>query len=770
MYVLRLMRLPLIEMLGGKCMHDNIKTRKKLTVMDTYTNRVFYIGMLIAPSACQCAGLTYTLLKILGYFPMIPWMEMITFDLSCLLYLLTGIYFVKTGIGIDGVVIPKKLNYGKIYLVLIMFTQFNFILYMVPSEDFWGFAFFFVILTAFFIDVRMVVACSIEISISLVVSWIFRGNVLLPVQDEYFVPNFVNRTVCVILSLPTLCLLVYLVEHYLVTAKNEEIKENNAQMEQMLKNEIEQKNMIEEALAIAKQANQAKTLFLANMSHDIRTPMNAIIGFSAIAAGQIDDKERVEDCIDKIQIAGNHLLGLINDILDMSRIESGKVALQEEEDNISDIIHDTVNMIQNQMKEKKINFQVDVHEITNEFIIVDAMKLNRIFNNILGNAMKFTPEGKSVTFSIRQKKEAPNGFGSYEFCIKDTGIGMSEEFIKKIFEPFEREQSVTQTKIEGTGLGMAITKNLVDMMGGVITVHSKKGEGTEFVIDMPLRLSQRKEVMEDSVVFKDLRLLVIDDELDYIENITFMLDQLGVSADWTTSAKDAVLRAKKSEKMGKPYEVYIVDMLMPDMDGLETIKQLRSEIGDDVPIILLSAYDLVDIEQEAKKTGVTCFCTKPLFKSDLVRVLKKTRVCNAGMIEQEEKSIQVQNLNGKHVLLVEDTLLNQKLAIMVLEERGAKVTLAQDGKEAVEIFGKSGEGTYDLILMDIMMPKMDGYQATRIIRAMDRQDAKQIPIIAMTANAFDEDKRSSVEAGMNAHISKPFKNDTLDKVLGSYIK
>lgn len=533
--------------------------------------------------------------------------------------------------------------------------------------------------------------------------------------------------------------------------------------------EQKQKEMLEEALLNAKQANKAKTIFLSNMSHDIRTPMNAIIGFSGIAVNSIDDKEKVKDCLDKIQYASGHLLNLINDVLDMSRIESGKVALQEEEENLSELIHSVVNIMRPQMQDRNIFFTVDTFEITNEMIIVDAIKLNRILINILGNALKFTPSGNSVSFNIRQKKDAPEGFACFEFRIKDTGKGMSEEFVQRIFEPFEREIDTTNSRVEGTGLGMAITKNIVDMMGGVISVNSKLAEGTEFIIDLPLRLSRMEENTISDVFLQDLRVLVIDDELESIENIVFLLDQLKIRTDWTTSTQEALLRAKQAIEKNDPFQIFIVDMLMPNIDGIETTKKIREKFGNEVPIILLSAYDWVDVEETAKAAGVSSFCSKPLFKSDLFRVLRKSNIVNTAIPKEETKDTGITDLSNKHILIVEDTPLNQQLMIYLLKQRNAKISLANNGVEAVDLFTNSSEGTFDLIFMDIMMPKKNGLETTQEIRAMDRADAKSIPIIAMTANAFEDDKRNSMEAGMNAHISKPFKPEALDVLLRKYL-
>lgn len=546
-----------------------------------------------------------------------------------------------------------------------------------------------------------------------------------------------------------------------------------ADVTEQMEEEQRKKEILEEALTNAKQANQAKSAFLANMSHDIRTPMNAIIGFSGIAASSVEDKERVSDCIGKIQSSANHLLNLINDVLDMSRIESGKIALQEEEKNISDLIHDVVNIIRPQMQDRDINFMVDAIEIRNEMVMVDSVKLHRILINILGNALKFTEPGEKVMFTIYQKKSAAQGFAAFEFRIRDTGRGMSEDFVKKIFEPFEREENSTVSKVQGTGLGMAITKNMVDQMGGVISVKSQLGFGSEFIIDLPMRIAEDDDEIKD-VCLKDLRVLVIDDSLDDIEHITFLLKQTEADVEWTTSADEAFLRIKQADEKQNPFKAFIVDMRMPSVDGIETTKRIREKYGDDVPIILLSSYDWVDVEESAKEAGVNAFCSKPLFKSDLIRALRKTTQISSKEKEEQKKAeeavkMEKADLTGKHILLAEDVPLNQQLITYLLKERGATTTLAKDGVEVVKAFEESAPNTFDLIFMDIMMPNKNGLDATRDIRALDRQDAKTIPIIAMTANAFEDDKRNSMEAGMNDHISKPFKPETLDSKLREYL-
>ena len=541
---------------------------------------------------------------------------------------------------------------------------------------------------------------------------------------------------------------------------------SNVNME--IRHEMEQRKLVENALAQAQHANSAKTTFLSNMSHDMRTPMNAIIGFSAIAANHIDNPERVKDCLEKITSSSAHLLSLINDILDMSRIESGKMQLQEKECNLPELLHTLVNIIQPQAKAKQLDFSVDTFDVANEDIYTDPLKLNQIFINILGNAVKFTPVGGAVSFRIRQKPCVVKGYGTYEFSIKDTGIGMSDEFIEHIFEPFERENSTLKSGIEGTGLGMAITKNLVDIMGGTITVNSEKGKGSEFVIVLDIKLPENSDTSQNVVELEGLRALVVDDDFDTCDSVTRMLGQIGMRSEWTTSAREAVQRVRKAHDEKDPFHTYILDLNMPEQSGIEIARRIRRTVGDDVPIIILTAYDWSDVENEAKEAGVTTFCSKPLFLSDLKSTLLKANHL-AG--EQAEKiSLHDIDFTGKRVLLVEDNELNREIAAEILQETGFKVEVAVDGSEAVSMVEKSEEYYYDIILTDIQMPVMNGYEEVTAIRGMKRSDIAAMPIIAMTANAFEEDKALALKCGMNGHVAKPLDINTLFQVLHEHLK
>ena len=535
-----------------------------------------------------------------------------------------------------------------------------------------------------------------------------------------------------------------------------------------IRREMEQRKLLEYALAQAQHANAAKTTFLSNMSHDIRTPMNAIMGFSTIAASHIHNTERVKDCLEKIMSSSAHLLSLINDILDMSRIESGKMELQEKECNLSELLHTMVNIIQPQAKAKQLDFSVDSFDVTDEDMYTDPLKLNQILINILGNAVKFTPVGGSVSFRIRQKPCAATGYGTYEFVIKDTGIGMSSEFVEHIFEPFERESSTLKSGIEGTGLGMAITKNLVDLMGGTIRVSSEKGKGTEFVILLDMKLQDKNDARQNVAALEGLRVLVVDDDFDTCDSVTNMLGQIGMRSEWTTSAREAVLRARKSYDEQDPFHTYILDLNMPEQSGIEIARKLRKTVGDDIPIIILTAYDWADVESEAQNAGISAFCSKPLFMSDLKNVLLKAHRLMEESAAKEDYTNQ--DFSGKRVLLVDDNELNREIATEILQEAGFIVEAAVDGAAAVHMVEQSEEYYYDIILTDIQMPVMDGYEEVIAIRGLKRKDVAALPIIAMTANAFEEDKALALKCGMNAHIAKPLDINAVFKILCEQLK
>ena len=508
------------------------------------------------------------------------------------------------------------------------------------------------------------------------------------------------------------------------------------------------------AVEKAESANRAKSTFLSNMSHDIRTPMNAIIGFTTLALSNIDDTDRVKDYLGKTLASSNHLLSLINDVLDMSRIESGKIHLEEVEVNLSDVLHDLKTIVSGQIYAKQLELYMDAMDVTDEDVYCDKTRLNQILLNLLSNAIKFTPAGGTVSVRVRQLAGKVRGCGQYEFRIKDNGIGMSQEFAQKIFEPFERERTSTVSRIQGTGLGMAITKNIVDMMGGTIEVQTAQGKGTEFTVCVPMRAQTEQRPVEKITELEGLKALVVDDDFNTCDSVTKMLVKVGMRAEWTLSGKEAVLRARRSIEMSDAYHAYIIDWRLPDMNGIEVTRQIRS-LHDDTPIIILTAYDWSDIEVEAKAAGVTAFCSKPMFMSDLRETLMSALGQKPADAVQRLLPEKNADFKGKHILLVEDNELNREIAQEILQEYGFLVDTAENGAVAVEKVSTAAPGSYDLVLMDVQMPIMDGYTATRKIRALDDPARAKLPILAMTANAFDEDRRNALESGMNGFLSKP---------------
>lgn len=530
-----------------------------------------------------------------------------------------------------------------------------------------------------------------------------------------------------------------------------------------------EKAVLEERLIKAENAERAKTMFLSNMSHDIRTPMNAIIGYTTLAASNIENKERIRDYLSKILSSSNHLLSLINDILDMSRIESGRVDIEETECSLPDVLHDLRNILLSQMHSKQLDFYIDTIDVIDEDVYCDKLHLNQVLLNLLSNAIKFTPAGGSVSLIIKQLHGAPEGYASYEMRVKDTGIGMSEEFIRHVFEPFERENNSTVSGIQGTGLGMAIAKNIIDMMGGKINVKSEQGKGTEFILTLDFRLVGERKQVEVIKELEGLRALVVDDDYNICDSVTKMLVQLGLRADWTMSGREAVLHAKQAKELADDFSAYIIDWQMPDLNGIEVVRRIRYEIGEDIPIIILTAYDWSEIENEAREAGVTAFCTKPIFLSTLRDTLHES----IGKVKPKDVMPAIPEVSvsvvGKRILLVEDNEINCEIASEILTSSGILIETAKDGAQAVEMVSKSKPGYYDLILMDVQMPIMNGYEATRKIRNLEDSSLSSIPIIAMTANAFNEDKAAAIESGMNDHVAKPFDVNTLFETIEKYI-
>ncbi len=526
---------------------------------------------------------------------------------------------------------------------------------------------------------------------------------------------------------------------------------------------------LSEAVRAAETANRAKSTFLSNMSHDIRTPMNAIIGFTTLAVSNIDDKKRVRDYLGKILSSSNHLLSLINDILDMSRIESGKIHLEETEVSLSDVLHDLKTIISGQIYAKQLDLYMDAMDVTNEDVYCDKTRLNQVLLNLLSNAVKFTPAGGTISVRLKQFPGTVKDSGLYEIRVKDNGIGMSAEFVKKIFSPFERERTSTVSRTQGTGLGMAITKNIVDMMGGTIEVQTEQGKGTEFIVRLPFRIQFKQHHTEKIAELEGLKALVVDDDFNTCDSVTKMLVRIGMRSEWTLSGKEAVLRARQSMELGDAFHAYIIDWRLPDMNGIEVTRQIRS-LGDDTPIIILTAYEWSDIEVEARAAGVTAFCAKPMFMSDI----RDTLMIAIGQMQAETEDTRPlasgSDFRGRCILLVEDNELNSEITVEILNGYGCQVDTAVNGAEAVKKIKNSKPGDYDLVLMDVQMPVMNGYEAARQIRALNDPALAGITILAMTANAFDEDKKKALECGMDGFLTKPIVIDELIGVLQKNLK
>ena len=510
---------------------------------------------------------------------------------------------------------------------------------------------------------------------------------------------------------------------------------------------------LSEAVAAAEAASRAKSTFLSNMSHDIRTPMNAIIGFTTLAVSNIDNQERVKDYLTKTLSSSRHLLALINDILDMSRIESGKLQLEETEVNLPEMLHDIKTIVGGQVHAKQLELYMDALDVADEDVYCDRTRMGQILLNLLSNAIKFTPAGGTVSVRVRQLAGTVRDCAQYEFRVRDNGIGMSPEFAQKIFEPFERERTSTVSRIQGTGLGMAITRNIVEMMGGTIKVQTEKNRGTEFIICLPLRVQTGTRREEKIAELAGLKALVVDDDFNTCDSVAKLLTRVGMRAEWTLSGREAVLRARQSIELGDPCRAYIIDWRLPDMNGIEVTRQIRS-LNDDTPIIILTAYDWSDIEVEAKAAGVTAFCSKPMFLSDL----RDTLLTAIGHTQTEVQDIlpgKNADFRGRHILLVEDNELNREIAVAILHEYGFLVDTAENGAVAVEKIRTSDPGRYDLVLMDVQMPVMDGCTATRRIRALKDPARAAVPIVAMTANVFEEERKRAFDCGMNGFLSKP---------------
>lgn len=528
----------------------------------------------------------------------------------------------------------------------------------------------------------------------------------------------------------------------------------------------EQSEQLKEALDFAEKANQAKSDFLARMSHDIRTPMNAIVGMTAIAGAHVDDKERVLDCLNKITGASKLLLSLINEVLDMSKIESGRLKLSDDELNIGELLQDLIIMMQPEIRSKQHQLDIHLMGMQHENVIGDMQRIKQVLMNILSNAIKYTPDNGRILIRINEKSSR-DGIGYYEFVFEDNGRGMKPEFLSRICQPFERADDQDIAGIQGTGLGMSISHKIVQMMGGDILIESEYGKGSRFTINMPLRL--REQDVPEAIGVPGMSILVVDDDRIACQGTCNCLEEIGVQCDWVCSGEEAVEIARKRSEKNNAYFAIIMDLKMPGLNGIETTQLLRTAVGPDIPIIILSAYDVEEYESDAKKAGANGFITKPLFKSKLIQVLKR-------FIDKENvrghitpTKLSDADFSGKRILLVEDNELNLEIAVEIIGSTGVSIDTAVNGLEAVNKVSQSPEGFYQMILMDVQMPVMDGYEATRRIRTLGRADVSGMPIIAMTANAFSEDVTNALEAGMNYHLAKPIDIIALMAVLDKYL-
>lgn len=521
---------------------------------------------------------------------------------------------------------------------------------------------------------------------------------------------------------------------------------------------------LEKARQAALEANKAKSEFLANMSHDIRTPMNAIVGMTAIATAHIDDRKQVQNCLRKITLSSKHLLGLINDVLDMSKIESGKLTLTTEQISLKEVVEGIVNIMQPQVKTKKQTFDIHIENILTENVWCDGVRLNQVLLNLLSNATKYTPERGSIQLSLSEEK-SPKGENHVRVHIrvKDNGIGMSPDFLKKIYESYSRADGVRVSKTQGTGLGMAITKYIVDAMEGTIDIQSEPDKGTEFFLTFDF---EKAVTVEMNMVLPSWNMLVVDDDELLCKTAMDTLKAIGIKAEWTLSGEKAIELVNQHHRTRDDYQIILLDWKLPGMNGIQVAKEIRRNLGDDVPILLISAYDWSEFEAEAREAGISGFISKPLFKSTLYHALRQ-------YMDIETKHDQALNqkidLSGRRILLAEDNELNWEVASELLSDLGVELDWAEDGQICLNKFQKSPEGYYDAVLMDIRMPHMTGYEAAKAIRELNRPDALSIPIIAMSADAFSDDIKHCLECGMNAHIAKPIDVIELTRLLKRYL-
>ena len=535
---------------------------------------------------------------------------------------------------------------------------------------------------------------------------------------------------------------------------NRRLEENYKTIERQRQELQTKQGQLQDALKMAQAANRAKTTFLSSMSHDIRTPMNAIIGFTGLAASHIDDKEHVKEYLKTIGESSEHLLSLINDVLDMSRIESGKMELVEKPESLADILHSLRDIVRADVRARHHHFTIDALDIRDEHVRCDKLRLNQLLFNLVSNAIKYTPPGGTISLHIAQKPATEPGRARFEFRCRDNGIGMDEEFAARVFDPFERARNSTVSGIQGTGLGMAIAKNIVDMMGGTIAVASKKGEGTEFTVTLDFRVPDRKPADPAIPELHDQPALVVSGDATSCQSLAGMLRDAGLRSDWCLSTEEAAARAAATLGRGDPIKLCVVDCLAPGINGRETVRRLRGVLGPDAAVIVVTADDWMDIETEARAAGVTGFLSQPVFPSDLHKVLLQTcgRACPVRIKKTKAPD---PSLAGKKILMVDDSHLNLKIGVLLLREKGATVDTAANGQLALDAIREKGTSWYDIIIMDVQMPVMDGYEATAAIRSLPGGD--KLKIIAYSANAFEEDKEKSLRAGMDGHLTKPLK-------------
>lgn len=556
-------------------------------------------------------------------------------------------------------------------------------------------------------------------------------------------------------------------------------EQENLRQQEKLNQQLEEYNTMlarskesaEQAFQIAEEANRAKSSFLSNMSHDIRTPMNAIVGFATLLARDAENPDKVREYTQKITSSGQHLLGLINDILDISKIEAGKTTLNLSDESMVELIENIDSIIRPQMKAKGHNFEVYSIDLKHEHVVMDKLRLNQILLNLLSNAVKYTPDGGHITLTLQELPQHTRQLASYRFTVADNGYGMSEEYQNTLFQAFTREEDSVTNKIQGTGLGMAITKNLLDLMGGTIEVKSKKGEGSTFIVELNLQINEEAIDQDFWKNYGITRLLAVDDEEVVCQNIQLNMEGTGVKVDYVLNGRDAVERVKRADEEEQPYDIVLLDWKMPGIDGVETARCIREAVIKNTPLLVLTSYDWPEVEEEARTAGVDAFLPKPFFITSFRQKVDGILNQEAPSVAAAEAAAEQSIFQGMHILVAEDNEINAEILSELLHIVGATCEIFENGKLAVETFKQAAPEQYQLILMDVQMPVMNGYEATKAIRAMEHPLAKTIPIIAMTANAFAEDVRDALAAGMNAHVAKPVDmavlEQTVKEVLGT---